>query len=184
MPGPWRILRARVDPQAYRWLAPSLASRLRRGVMVSRMAGVCRPLFRGQVQLLGVPYHGILGGSCDTGPMPMRRFAAIDHSGAAFDGMLRISAGTFDIGSDKHYPKEAPVHRVTVDEFPIDRMPVTKRQFKAFVRAAGQPPGGGEHEAFDRVVSAAHNRVHGRKHRRGRCRGVLPIRFLSGRVYR
>jgi formylglycine-generating enzyme required for sulfatase activity len=116
--------------------------------------------------------------------MPMRCFAAIDRPGAAFDGMLRIPAGTFRIGLDKPYPEEASVPRVTVDEFLIDRMPVTNRQFKAFVRAAGQPPGGGEYEAFDRVVSAAHNRVHGRKHRRGQCRGVLPIRFLSSRVRR
>ena len=41
------------------------------------------------------------------------------------------------MGSDKHYPKEAPVHRVTVDGFFIDRTPVTNRQFKEFVRATG-----------------------------------------------
>ena len=172
MPGPWRILRQGRSSGA------SLA------YVFFSVVGFCRPLFRSQLQLLGVPYRGILGGSCDTGPMPMRCFAAIDRPGAAFDGMLRIPAGTFDIGSDKHYSEEAPVPRVTVDEFPIDRTPVTNRQFKAFMRATGQPPGGGEHEAFDRGVGAAHNRVHGRKHRRGRCRGVLPIRFLSSRVHR
>ena len=74
----------------------------------------------------------------------MRCLAAIDSPGAAFDGTLRIPAGTFDIGSDKHYSEEAPVPRVTVDEFPIDRTPVTNRQFKAFMRATGQPPGGGD----------------------------------------
>jgi formylglycine-generating enzyme required for sulfatase activity len=41
------------------------------------------------------------------------------------------------MGSDKHYPEEAPVHRVTVDGFWIDRTPVTNRQFKEFVRATG-----------------------------------------------
>jgi len=40
-------------------------------------------------------------------------------------------------GSDKHYPEEAPVHRVTVDSFFIDRTPVTNRQFKEFVKATG-----------------------------------------------
>src|SRR5882724_9827505 len=69
--------------------------------------------------------------------MPMRCFAAIDRQGSAFDGMLRIPAGTFRMGSDKHYPEEAPVHRVTVDEFLIDCTPVTNRQFKEFVKATG-----------------------------------------------
>jgi sulfatase modifying factor 1 len=29
--------------------------------------------------------------------------------------MVRIPGGTFRMGSEKHYPEEAPVHRVTVD---------------------------------------------------------------------
>src|SRR5258705_7223298 len=49
--------------------------------------------------------------------------------------MVRIPGGTFRMGSNDHYPEEAPVHRVTVDGFWIDRTPVTNRQFKAFVRA-------------------------------------------------
>src|SRR4051812_11714805 len=52
-------------------------------------------------------------------------------------GMCLIPGGPFRMGSDKHYPEEAPVHRVTVDAFWIDRTPVTNRQFKAFVRATG-----------------------------------------------
>src|SRR5260370_4546207 len=51
--------------------------------------------------------------------------------------MVLISGGTFRMGSDKHYPEEAPVHRVTVDSFLIDRTPVTNRQFKEFVKATG-----------------------------------------------
>ncbi|WP_244627794.1 SUMF1/EgtB/PvdO family nonheme iron enzyme, partial [Microvirga tunisiensis] len=35
--------------------------------------------------------------------------------------MIRIPGGTFRMGSDQHYPEEAPVHRVTVDGFWIDR---------------------------------------------------------------
>ena len=42
-----------------------------------------------------------------------------------------ISGGTFRMGSDRHYPEEAPVHRVTVDGFWLDRHPVTNRQFLA-----------------------------------------------------
>jgi formylglycine-generating enzyme len=51
--------------------------------------------------------------------------------------MIFIPSGTFRMGSDQHYPEEAPAHRVTVDRFWIDRTPVTNRQFKNFVRATG-----------------------------------------------
>jgi sulfatase modifying factor 1 len=51
--------------------------------------------------------------------------------------MILIPGGTFRMGSDKHYPEEAPIHRVTVDSFFIDRTPVTNRQFKKFVKATG-----------------------------------------------
>jgi formylglycine-generating enzyme len=51
--------------------------------------------------------------------------------------MILIPGGTFRMGSDKHYPEEAPVHRVTVDAFWIDRTPVTNRQFREFVEATG-----------------------------------------------
>ena len=51
--------------------------------------------------------------------------------------MVWIPDGTFRMGSDKHYPEEAPVHRVSVNGFWIDRTPVTNRQFKEFVRATG-----------------------------------------------
>jgi sulfatase modifying factor 1 len=51
--------------------------------------------------------------------------------------MVRIPGGTFRMGSNDHYPEEAPAHRVTVDGFWIDRTPVTNKQFKAFVKATG-----------------------------------------------
>lgn len=54
---------------------------------------------------------------------------------APHPGMVWVSGATFRMGSDKHYPEEAPVHRVTVDGFWIDRTPVTNRQFRAFVAA-------------------------------------------------
>jgi formylglycine-generating enzyme required for sulfatase activity len=57
-----------------------------------------------------------------------------DHSDA---DMIRIPGGTFRMGSDRHYPEEAPVHRVAVDGFWIDRTPVTNRLFRDFVRATG-----------------------------------------------
>ena len=51
--------------------------------------------------------------------------------------MVQIPGGMFRMGSDRHYPEEAPVHRVTVDGFWIDRTPVTNRQFRRFVEATG-----------------------------------------------
>jgi formylglycine-generating enzyme len=56
---------------------------------------------------------------------------------ARFKDMIRIPGGTYRMGSDRHYPEEAPAHRVTVSEFWIDRTPITNRQFKDFVRATG-----------------------------------------------
>ena len=54
-----------------------------------------------------------------------------------YGDMVGIPGGTFRMGSDEHYPEEAPVHHVTVDAFWIDRAPVTNRQFREFVRATG-----------------------------------------------
>jgi len=51
--------------------------------------------------------------------------------------MLLIPGGTFHMGSDRHYPEEKPVHRVSVDSFRIDRTPVTNRRFREFVETNG-----------------------------------------------
>jgi formylglycine-generating enzyme len=51
------------------------------------------------------------------------------------DDMAWIPGGVFRMGSDRHYPEEAPAHRARVDGFLIDRAPVTNRQFAAFVAA-------------------------------------------------
>ncbi|MBR0874413.1 formylglycine-generating enzyme family protein [Bradyrhizobium tropiciagri] len=53
------------------------------------------------------------------------------------DDMVWIDGGTFRMGSDHHYPEEAPSHRATVDGFWIDRTPVTNVQFREFVRETG-----------------------------------------------
>ena len=37
------------------------------------------------------------------------------------------------MGSDRHYPEEAPAHLVTVDGFWIDQYTVTNAQFSRFV---------------------------------------------------
>jgi formylglycine-generating enzyme len=51
--------------------------------------------------------------------------------------MVWLPGRTFRMGSDRHYPEEAPVHRVTVSPFWIDRTPVTNRQFRRFVEETG-----------------------------------------------
>jgi len=51
--------------------------------------------------------------------------------------LLWIPGRTFTMGSDRHYPEEAPAHPVTVDGFWMEATPVTNRQFSAFVKATG-----------------------------------------------
>src|SRR6201988_1962789 len=58
-------------------------------------------------------------------------------SSGTLSDMIWIPGGTFHMGSDRHYPEEAPVHRVTVDSFWIDRTPVTNQEFRKFVNATG-----------------------------------------------
>ena len=53
------------------------------------------------------------------------------------DGMVWIPGATFAMGSDRHYPEEAPAHPVTVSGFWIDPGPVTNREFGRFVRKTG-----------------------------------------------
>jgi formylglycine-generating enzyme required for sulfatase activity len=51
--------------------------------------------------------------------------------------MVWIPGDEFLMGSDHHYPEEAPAHRVRVDGFWIDRFTVTNRDFTRFVEATG-----------------------------------------------
>jgi formylglycine-generating enzyme required for sulfatase activity len=70
----------------------------------------------------------------------LRPLSSVSHKPAKLlvpHGMVWIAGGTFRMGSDAHYPEEAPVHRVTIDGFAIDQFPVTNRKFKEFVRATG-----------------------------------------------
>jgi formylglycine-generating enzyme len=55
----------------------------------------------------------------------------------AHDRMVWIPGGRFRMGSDSHYPEEAPSHKVRVDGFWIDVCAVTNRDFAAFVNATG-----------------------------------------------
>ncbi len=48
-----------------------------------------------------------------------------------------LPGGTFVMGSDNHYPEEAPAHPVRVGPFAIDPYTVTNEQFAQFVGATG-----------------------------------------------
>ena len=70
--------------------------------------------------------------------------------------MIFIPGGEFRMGSDVHYPEEAPAHRVGVGAFWIDSAPVTNRQFRKFVNAT-------KHVTFAEITP-------GRRIIRARCR--------------
>ncbi len=54
-----------------------------------------------------------------------------------FADMAWVPGGTFRMGSDRHYPEEAPAHPVTVDGFWMDHYPVTNESFARFVDETG-----------------------------------------------
>ncbi|BCL36086.1 formylglycine-generating enzyme family protein [Nostoc sp. MS1] len=59
----------------------------------------------------------------------------INHPGKPPDkNMVWIPVGTFTMGSDHHYPEEAPAQRVTVTGFWMDKYAVTNKQFQRFVK--------------------------------------------------
>ncbi len=53
------------------------------------------------------------------------------------DDAVFVPGGTFTMGSDSHYPEEAPAHPVTVSPFWMDATVVTTADFAAFVAATG-----------------------------------------------
>jgi sulfatase modifying factor 1 len=55
-------------------------------------------------------------------------------SDAPHPGMVWIPGGTFQMGSENHYPEEAPTHKVSVDGFWMDQHTVTNQEFARFVK--------------------------------------------------
>jgi formylglycine-generating enzyme len=53
------------------------------------------------------------------------------------ENMVWIPGGSYLMGSDKHYPEEAPAHHVTVEGFWMDKCTVTNAQFSRFVEQTG-----------------------------------------------
>jgi formylglycine-generating enzyme required for sulfatase activity len=65
---------------------------------------------------------------------------AIDHPLAGQPppaGMVWIPAGTYRVGSDRHYKEEAPSHDATLPGFFIEIFAVTNAEFAAFAAATG-----------------------------------------------
>jgi formylglycine-generating enzyme len=55
----------------------------------------------------------------------------------AMPGMVAVAGGRFQMGSDAHYPEEAPSRLVHVDPFAIDVHQVTNEDFARFVADTG-----------------------------------------------
>jgi formylglycine-generating enzyme len=68
--------------------------------------------------------------------MPAATQSTADHPAPTppKPGMVWIAGGTFRMGSDDHYPEEAPAHQVTVDGFWVDQHTVTNAEFARFVQ--------------------------------------------------
>lgn len=60
------------------------------------------------------------------------------------DGLMLVAAGAFWMGRDDGGPDEAPLHRVFVTDFWIERAKVTNAEFAAFLNATGLRPPGSE----------------------------------------
>lgn len=79
-------------------------------------------------------------------PGRIEQRSSIHAAPAVAADMAWIAGGRFQMGSDTHYPEEAPAHEVALDGFWIDRAPVTNADFARFVDATGyvtlaeQPP--------------------------------------------
>ena len=56
---------------------------------------------------------------------------------ASPDDMVALPGGRFRMGSDRHYPEEAPTRAVEVSGFWVQRTTVTNAQFEAFTDATG-----------------------------------------------
>jgi iron(II)-dependent oxidoreductase len=69
--------------------------------------------------------------------------------GAQADGLMLVPAGVFWMGRGDGPPDEAPLHRVLVADFWIERHKVTNAEFAAFLDATGLRPPGAERRYDD-----------------------------------
>src|SRR4051794_7397202 len=98
-----------------RWVKHALASR-------ARIVAV--PVETASAAFTNGSAHSREGGAMADADLLIRTPDNSINQPSEHDEMVWIPGGTFRMGSDRHYPEEAPVHRVTVDGFWIDRAPV------------------------------------------------------------
>jgi formylglycine-generating enzyme len=70
-------------------------------------------------------------------PAPAAEPLSVPPGAPPLPDMVWVPGGTYRMGSDNHYPEEAPSHPVTVDGFWMDRYPVTNEAFSRFVDETG-----------------------------------------------
>jgi len=71
-----------------------------------------------------------------TAPSNHESSSNVERSGDVSD-MVWIPGGTFLMGSNAHYPEEAPAHKVAVAGFWMETHSVTNDEFRRFVEATG-----------------------------------------------
>lgn len=78
-------------------------------------------------------------GSATVAPAPLLcdGYAGVPQGDGARAGMVLVRGGRFQMGSNDHYPEEAPAHEAQVGDFWMDRHDVTNAQFARFVAATG-----------------------------------------------
>jgi len=69
---------------------------------------------------------------------------SVAPASASADGIMLVPAGAFWMGRDDGAPEEAPLHRMYVRDFWIERHKVTNAEFAAFLNARGLRPPGAE----------------------------------------
>lgn len=69
--------------------------------------------------------------------LPTEARAEQDDATAGLANWLRLEGGSFQMGSDHHYPEEAPAHWEQVEGFEIQDTPVTNAMFAEFIACTG-----------------------------------------------
>jgi len=90
---------------------------------------------------------------------------ALQPEPGACDGVMLVDRGPFRMGSDGDGAAEAPAHGLYLEQFYIDRLKVTNREFAAFLNARGLRSPEGE-DYFDRDDADA--RIHRARDAAGR----------------